>query len=546
MSVRLDERSRLPLQGGWKEDAPSGVPEPRGEVEMSHSPNRQGHQGRQGELLEEVEASGELEATSPPDSRPPHEVPDRAEGRDDQAGFDTIPGAPAAVAFEDDEGWQALRAQTAEDATRLAGRAWDNLAHVEAFARAARDARAVLDRHPDDAHRRAVAHALWPLLPPPARGHAFQALPDDVARRAPDFPLRPGDVPKIAASHSAFLATPGIEAQLFQSGAGPFIVPRGVCPAGATGPTTAVVIDGTARGGLKCHVPASQWTGVEGERYDVRTGGDGRPLLNVEGRAEHVVVPPEVLGAYLFSAGPDARGLDLRSHNDRALLLVWCSLLRSRRLDDKSVFAWLEDESAAPAARTRAVTAAVDAAIEAVAAFAMDPLVCRITLRPHDRDGGWPQRAAALLDETGLVRDVLPRQAPEGFARDMVWLDGVLGPGYAAGRLSRAAAGRAFARLATSVLAPLGVLPLSGLKDGSGAVVLHRLLPRLDETGSIAVTFDGPRVVDFGAGLLGVPLCEAWAKGRGTALPEPRGAPRHDVEQLPAWLAFFLEGVGAT
>lgn len=491
-------------------------------------------------------------------------------GHDVAGAADTIPAAPA-VRLEDDEAFQAFASSCARATAELAGREWDNLAHVEAFARAARLGADVLRRHDDDRARRRVVHHLWPLLPPPARARRampLRPLPDEVMARAPDFRLLPGDVPRIAPVYSAFLGRADIAASLFVPGSGPFLVPRGLCPTAARGVATAVVLDGPAEPAaptdpkappsFRAHVPASTWmNGADVTDVAVRTGADGKPLLTAEGRPQPLVVGVDVLAAWLLSAGPDARGLDLRSHDDRALLLTFCRLLRGRDVRGRSAFSWLEDNEAPRGVRVDVVSACLAAAVEAVAACAADPLACRITLRPHDGDGGWPAKAAALLDDTGLFHDVHPRPATAGFARDIVWLDAFLPPGFAAGRLTSLAAGRAFARLATSVLAPLGVLPQSGMKDGSGDVLLQRLLPGPDDdSGATGVGREPPLLVSFGrcdhSGHSGHrpagptrPLFEAWRDGEGTALADLRNAPRHDVQQMPAWLSFFLEGVGA-
>lgn len=501
-------------------------------------------------------------------------------GPDVAGAADTIPAVPA-VRLEDDEAFQGFASFCAHEAAALAGREWDNLAHVQAFAHAARLAAAVLGRHDDDRARRRVVHHLWPLLPPPPararRALPFRPLPDEVMTRAPDFRLLPGDVPRIAPVYSAFLGRADIAASLFVPGSGPFLVPRGLCPTAARGVATAVVLDGPAEPtaatdpkappSFRAHVPASTWmSGTGVADIAVRTGADGKPLLTAEGRPQPLVVGVDVLSAWLLSAGPDARGLDLRSHDDRALLLTFCRLLRGRDVRGRSAFSWLEDNEAPRAVRIDVVSACVAAAVEAVATCTADPLACRITLRAHDGDGGWPAKAAALLDETGLFHDVHPRPAPLGFARDIVWLDAFLPPGFAAGRLTSLAAGRAFARLATSVLAPLGVLPQSGMKDGSGDVLLQRLLPGPDDdSGAAGVGREPPLLVSFGRcdhsdhsghsdhgghgsrrpGGATRPLFEAWRDGEGTALADLRNAPRHDVRQMPAWLSFFLEGVGA-
>lgn len=458
----------------------------------------------------------------------------------------TTTPAPALVPLDEDPAFQGLRARCAERAAALAGRAWDNLGHIEAFSALAQEAHAVVAARQDIATQRAVVHALWPLLPHAARtGRAarFSPLPPDVAARAPDFHVLPGDVPAIAPSWSAYLGTEGASARLFDVDAGPFLAPRGLCPAGAPGAATAVVLEERTRDGWRAHVPLSLWDADAPASLEVRTGPDGKALLGTDGRPQAIIIPEDTLETWLFAAGPDARGVDLRSRDDRALLLVTCHLLRERVVYGKSAFAWLEDDSARPAVRVDVINAAIDAAFEAVAAFTADPMACRISLRAQASDGGWNERAAALLDATGLFHDVEPRSTGAGFARDIVWLDGFLEPGAGAGRLSQLAAGRAFARLATSLLAPLGVLTLSGLRDGSGDVVLQRLLPPADGDGPLRL--GTPLLASLGAGGC-TTLWEAWRQGRGLALPDLRQSARHDIRQMPGWLAFFLEGVHDT
>ncbi len=499
----------------------------------------------------------------------------------DDSGADTVPGAPALMAaLDDDDRFRRLVALAEEARAFLAPRAWDKLAHVERFAQAAAAANELVPSYPAPAQRRRLAHLLYPLLPAPARTRAFGPLPDDVAARGPAFAIEGGDVPKVAPSYSAFLADPAALSRIVRPGA-VLLAPRSVCPGAARGACVTLVVDvappkrpsrvparasaapqlavddepgavfdvdgvATVRGHIEL---APRGDDAARGRIDVRLGPDGKPLLGVDGTPQPITAPLDTLAGWLFSAGPDARGLDLRSEDDRALLLTWARALRSLEVRGRSAFAWLEDNGTPPDVRVDVVGAAVRAAVDAVARHALDPVACRITLRPDDGDGAWQARAAAALDETDMFRDVVTRASgpvvsasapPEdtgGTVRDIVWADAVLPPGFAAGRLSAVAAGRAFARLATSMLAPLGVLPLSGLKDGSGFVVLQRLVP----------DGDGLRIersLAFPAGGELRALDDAWQDGLGLALPDPKGAPRHDISAMPAWLAFFLEGLG--
>jgi hypothetical protein len=507
----------------------------------------------------------------------------------------------------DDDEFVALRAYVDDAGAHLRHRGWDNLAHIERFAAAAAMGARVVARFDDDGARRRVVSLLWSLLPVAARVHSADELPAFIAARAPGFRLQPGDVPRIASAYRDFLAprssaepAGGLDA-LFSPGAGPFLAPRALCPGAARGSCTAVVLE--ERADLRDHTAASLpplargavWQcavsrealaldddvalGAGGSFVRVRVGSDGQPLRTVDGREEPVIVTSDVLLGWLLSAGPDARGLDLRSADDRALLLCWSAALRDVDVDGTSAFSWLENSTAPVGVRARVVAAAIECAVDAVARFALDPLTCRIVLREKDGDGGWTVSAAAALDACALFHDVTPRTPPRELsslpadsatsppastpdasptrhARDIVWLDAFLRPGVAGGRLTPLAAGRAFARLATSVLAPLGVLPLSGFKDGSGAVLLQRIVEqprdasdndvhgaRLERAPPRLITFNSIREGHGARDELLFGPDGAWAAGRGLAMPDPKGAPRHDVGAMAAWLAFFLEGL---
>jgi hypothetical protein len=465
---------------------------------------------------------------------------------------DTVPGAPAPARIDDDDRHRALLAYARDARAFLADRAWDNLAHVERFAHAASLAKPLLLEWNGAAERRSIAHELNALLPSGARAHSFAPFVDDVGARAPDYRIFPGDVPRIAPVYGDFLAKPDVVDQLVAPGA-LVLAPKSACPGAARGTATAIVVDAVSDGRVRGRAPMAR-LGLGDVDADVRLGPDGKPILGVDGKAEPISLPIDVVTSWMFSAGPDARGLDLRSEDDRALLLAYAFELRRREVRGRSAYAWLEDGGAPQGVRVDVVSTCIAAAIDVVAKHAIDPLSCRISLREDGGDGDWQRRAAAFLDETGMFRDVLPRArstmtpptsslapAPlsSSIARDIVWLDAIARTGFAAGRLSALAAGRAFARLATSMLAPLGVLPMSGLRDGSGAVVLQRILPDVDER----VRLDAPALVSFSSRAR--PLLDAWRDGEGLALPEPKGAPRHDVAAMPAWLAFFLEGLAS-
>lgn len=505
-----------------------------------------------------------------------------------------MPGASAAR-LDDDEDHKALVAHLADARAFLATRAWDNLAHIERFVVGAALASRVSGRFDDVGTRRHLVGLLWPLLPAPMRtpssgGHAWHSLPSRVADRAPHFAIQPGDIPRIAPSYSAFLADLDVETLFVAARAQdtpPFLAPRSVCPGAARGSCAAVFLEERISAIPTSLPPTAAMPGVQGatwrcaavrafdggERWRVRTGTDGKSMRTVDGREEPITLTTDMLSAWLLSAGPDARGLDLRSDDDRALLLTWAHALREQRLQfgmhDASVFELLEDDRASVSLRARVVEAAIACAVDVVARYAADPLTMRFELRGSEGDGGWTEKAAAALDACALFHDVTPRGPPasgaasgaaSGHARDIVWLDALLRPGFANGRLTPLSAGRAFARLATSVLAPLGVLPSSGLKDGTGAVLLQRLVEMNDADGrGRYVERAPPRLVSFApdaeprlvpggenSRVIDEPLFGAdgaWSHARGHALADPRGAPRHDVTAMPAWLAFFLEGL---
>ncbi|MCC7073523.1 MAG: hypothetical protein IT383_19595 [Deltaproteobacteria bacterium] len=439
------------------------------------------------------------------------------------SGATTIPGASASAvglaALHDDEAFHALCARVRDARATLPD--WDNLAHVEAFAAAVEDAAPLFERFPAAPERRVLAQLLWQLLPAPQRARAFRPLPEEIARRAGDgFALMPGDVPRVAASWVSFLGDPELVARALAQ-APTVLVPKSQAkPPHPRAPAALVQVERLE--GATVHARAQD-------------GGD-------EGVRPTAL---DTVTSWLLCAGPDARGLDLRSADDRALLLTWASLVRDAGVDGRSAFAWLQDGNAPPAIKARVVDACLDAAVTAVSSCALDPLACRFVLRAHEGDGAWPEQAAArlravLVPDGPLVREVAPRAPSTGSATELVWADAILtSTGFAAGRLSALGAGRAFARLATTMLAPLGVLPLSGLRDGQGAVVLQRFV----EDAAGQVTLAPPRLVSFGATVTNEPLADAWCAGRGLNLPDPRSGPRHELGAMAAWLSLFFEGL---
>jgi hypothetical protein len=486
--------------------------------------------------------------------------------------------ADTARALADDPDAAALSRYVQDAQAALHGRAWDNLLHVERFARALRFlvkgvafdaprgapptlAEPLAARYVDALSRRTLFERVAALLPPPLSALAPRPLPAQVLAAAPArahsssgaplrFALRPGAVPRTAAVFTDPLAG-GVDA-LWRAGAGPLLAPRSLCPGAGRGSAIAVVIDAVGGGVARVHVPAE-------------VGPDGAPL---GGALEAITVSVDVLRGWLCAAGPDARGLDLRGADDRALLLTWSALLRATQVAGRSAATWLcEATSDTPEpVRRSAVDAAVACAVRALTEHTADPLALRFVLAPYDGDCGWVEEALSWLDDTGAVRDVVGRRTASG-TREVVWADALLKPGFVGGRLSPVAAGRAFARLATSVLAPLGVLPLSGLRDGSGAVVLQRLLtshddesPSSDATApsapSPSLAVAPPAVVRFAAAppsLRGAAAADdarglaslfaAWRHGDALSLPEPKSGPQHDLAQMPAWASFFFDSL---
>lgn len=440
----------------------------------------------------------------------------------------TIPGAPASAvglaALHDDGAFTALCARVRDACAAVPD--WDNLAHVEAFADAAEQSAPLLERYREAPERRALAHLLWRLLPAPMRARPFRPLPDELARRADDgFALMPGDLPRVAAPWVHFLGDPELLTRALAQ------APVVLVPKSQAKPPHARALAAL----------------VQVERVDGATV-HARPLA--DGVDEVRPTALESVTAWLLAAGPDARGLDLRSDDDRALVLTWASLVRDHVIDGRSAFAWLQDGNAPVAIKSRVVDACLDAAVTAVAHFTLDPLASRFVLGAQEGDGGWTEKAAArlravLLPDGPLVREVNAREvnarAPAAPSTvELVWADAIVtSTGFAAGRLSALSAGRAFARLATTMLAPLGVLPLSGLRDGQGAVVLQRFI----EGAGARVTLAPPSLVSFGATARREPLADAWAAGRGLMIPDPRSGPRHDLGAMAAWLALFFEGL---
>jgi hypothetical protein len=93
------------------------------------------------------------------------------------------------------------------------------------------------------------------------------------------------------------------------------------------------------------------------------------------------------------------------------------------------------------------------------------------------------------------------------------------------------------------LLAPLGVLPCAGMKDGSGDVLLHVIAPDGSVQRKVASFASAPARDGAPTGATLRPLADAWRDGAARALPDPRGAPQHDLQAMPAWVAFFFEAL---
>jgi hypothetical protein len=427
---------------------------------------------------------------------------------------------------------------------------WDNLAWVNAFARAATHVKEALPSTIDPLERRALAAGLLRFVPPallpdasmasvppssrlpsPARdlAGAFR-LPDIVAARADDdFAFVSGDAPVIHPSWSAFLTHADLIDAVVRPGRHErLLVPRSLSPGTSPGPTKAGTALLVSVDEIKGDIAQLSIHGPQGPTQRRQTS-DGRDAGPAELRLD-------VLKSWLLAAGAGARGLDLRRADDRALLLSFTATLRARRLDEiLARNASAVGGAADPDRRADVIEAVIDAAADAVAFATLDPHAVRFCLPDND----WGRQAGRILDDTGLVIDVSPRTPVAGKARrELVWLDAVADGGFIGGVMSPVQQARAFSRLAVSLLAPLGALPCVSSRDGNGVIVTVLFE---DESGGRA---RGPFWVDPSSIDVRQPLAQAWAAGAGLALAEPRGGFAHDVAALPAWLGAFLDTIG--
>lgn len=516
------------------------------------------------------------------------------------------PSLPAMRRLLEDASYRRLEkyVRAARDALAREAAEWDLLRQVTTFCRAARfakdgvslddggpaDAEPLLQRFDDAVQRRAIGVLLastmparWrvvrPLLPDGTRGRAteiLQPLPDEIALRADEgFALRAGDVPVPAPVFCRHLRGRALLDGVFRPGqTGRFLASKTYClPAvagdrcGGGDPIPVVlgepcVVDG--KRAFAARVPAARAYKVDDEGRVIEAGivRDELPTTSP--------VPLEHLIAWLLAGGPQG-GLDLEDVEDLALLVVASHLLKTRTLQrvdgvEKSVFAWLETaDASSPRPFLERVRAAVrDACFDAVAFFAPDPRALVFPIVAADDDVArarfaaaegddaslakidWQARALALLEQTGIARAAVARGAPSTGRRlvEIGWTQAVLQPGYVGGRLPAQAQGDAFARLATTLLAPIGLLPLSSLREGRGASLL-RVLSLPDDEGRIDV--GAPERVVPAAYCRGLSFDRAFGLPRRADDPsrldvarlddDGRGAPIHDLAALQDRLA---------
>lgn len=442
----------------------------------------------------------------------------------DGAGTNVIGRARAAAAAVD----------VVVDDARASIPGWDNLAWVNAFAAAAERARDVLRTSTHPVERRLVAGRLLRLMP-------VALLPDDqvsrtvtlslpeavMARADADFVLGRGDVPRIHPSWTAFLTNPTVLHDVLRPGRHEWLLaPRSFSPKDAAGTAMLVRVVGMAGiAGSPSELAQLEIKNPGGHTSRRRRTSDGKDAGPAELRTE-------VLVSWLRHGGPGARGLDLRRADDRCLLLTFHETMRERRLDVLLARPAGDDGER----RAAIISAVVDAAADAVAFAALDPMACRFVFPGDERHQSWVQPAITRLTELGLGAEIMPLSAA-GPTREFVWLDAVVDSGFVGGAMSDVAQARAFARLAVSVLAPLGALPLGGARCGRGVV-----LTLLDDDAK-GPRQRGPWWVEPAATTTVMPLAEAWARGRGRVLPLPHADTAHDVAALPAFLQAFADAI---
>lgn len=411
------------------------------------------------------------------------------------------------------------------DDARASIPAWDNLQWIDAFARAAETAREVLRTSTHPIERRVIGARLLRLLPrallPPelADRTVTLSVPDSVLSRADDdFALTADDVPRVHPSWTVHLTRPGLLEDVLKPGRHEWLLaPRSFSPKDAIGSAMLVRVVGESGDLLQLEIK-----NPGGHTSRRRRTSDGRDA----GPAE---LKRDVLVSWLKHGGPGGRGLDLRRADDRCLLLAWQETMRERRLDGLLARSASDD----PERRAAIVAAIIDAAIDTIAFATLDPLACRFVF---PADAAWVEPAITRLKDLGLGMELMPLQAQTP-TRDLVWLDAVVDNGFVGGAMSDVAQARAFARLAVSVLSPLGVLPLVGARCGRGVVLT---LLEEDQRGPRQ---RGPLWVEPAAEPGVGPIHEAWARGRGRLLPAPSVDTAHDIGGLPAFLQAFADAI---
>ncbi len=456
-------------------------------------------------------------STTPPDADAPA-VLDAVATLPDGPGTDVIARGRAAA--------RAVDLVVADAHASIPG--WDNLGYIDAFSRAAERARDVLRASTHAVERRLVGARLLRLMPPallPA-AHTDRAvalsLPDAVLERADnDFALTVNDAPNVHPSWTAFLTRPGLLDAVVRAGRHELLLaPKSLSPLHAVGSNVVVRVVGAGNADGLVPVEIVDSDGVAHRR---RRTSDGRDAGPAEVRSE-------VLAAWLRHGGPGSRGLDLRRPDDRCLLLAFNETLRERRLDVLLARSAGDDSER----RAAVVSAVIDAAADTVAFATLDPLACRFVF-PVDGNG-WVDNAVATLVHLGLAAEVTPH-AQGAHTREFVWLDAVVDAGFVGGAMSAVAQARAFARLAVSMLAPLGALPLVGARSGDGVV-----LTVLDED-SEGPRQRGPLWVRPAAPLPVRSLVDAWRAGEGRVLPLVQADSAHELTALPAFLQSLVDAI---
>jgi hypothetical protein len=442
----------------------------------------------------------------------------------DAVGTDVIGRARSAAAVVD---------AIADDA-RASIPGWDNLAYVNAFTDAAERARDVLRTSTHPVERRLVGARLLRLMPLALVPEAFRqrtvtlSLPDAVLQRADnDFALNRDDTPRVHPSWTASLLTPGLKSSVLRPGRHEWLLaPRSFSPKDATGSTMLVRVVGSSLGSSDelCQLEIKNPGGHTSRRRRTSDGKDAGPA---ELRAD-------VLKSWLVHGGPSCRGLDLRRADDRCLWLTYQETLRERRLDTLLARPAGHDGER----RADIISALIDAAIDAVAFSALDPLACRFVL-PTSVSAPWIDLAIKRLVDVGLGAEVMPLR-PTTQTRELVWLDAIVDAGFVGGAMSDVAQARALSRLVVSALSPLGVLPMVGARCGRGVV-----LTIIDDDPR-GPRQRGPLWAEPASETPLLPLWEAWARGAGRFLPAPTPETAHDIASLPAFLEAFADVVAGS